>query len=155
MRKGKRLAVDVGTVRIGLAICDPEGILSSPLPTLARSSHVDKDAQSISELIAELSVIEVIVGDPIALSGEATKSTEDARMWAREIATSISVPLRLVDERLTTVSASSKLRESGKDSKSSKHLIDSASAVEILEQALNSERLSGLAPGRLVGDLDE
>jgi putative Holliday junction resolvase len=151
MRKGKRLAIDVGSVRIGLASCDADAILSSPLPALKRSSNSTEVVTAIKELVADLQIIEVIVGDPVSMSGGVTSSTTDARELAAEIALAISIPVRLVDERLTTVSAQAKLRQSGKDSRDSKSFIDSASAVEILEQALNSERSSGNAPGVLAG----
>ena len=151
MRKGKRLAIDVGSVRIGLASCDADAILSSPLPALKRSSNSTEVVTAIKELVADLQIIEVIVGDPVSMSGGVTSSTIDARELAAEIALAISIPVRLVDERLTTVSAQAKLRQSGKDSRDAKSFIDSASAVEILEQALNSERSSGNAPGLLAG----
>jgi putative Holliday junction resolvase len=151
MRKGKRLAIDVGSIRIGLASCDADAILSSPLPALKRSSNSTEVVSAIKELVADLQIIEVIVGDPVSMSGGVTSSTTDARELAAEIALAISIPVRLVDERLTTVSAQAKLRQSGKDSRDAKSFIDSASAVEILEQALNSERSSGNAPGVLAG----
>lgn len=154
MDKGRRLALDVGTVRIGLAICDPDGILSSPLPALIRSSHLTENLESISKLISEYSAIEVYVGDPISLSGGSSASTQDARQFAAELANSTSVPIRLVDERLTTVTATAKLQSSGKDAKQSRSLIDSASAVEILEHALATIRVSGRAPGQLVEGSD-
>jgi putative Holliday junction resolvase len=154
MEKGPRLAIDVGSVRIGLAICDPDGILSSPLPALGRSNELMDTLQLVSELVAENSVIEVYVGDPISLSGGQSASTRDAREFAEKLAAQISVPIRLVDERLTTVTASAKLRISGKDAKQSRSLIDSASAVEILEQALATIRVSGKAPGQLVEGSD-
>jgi putative Holliday junction resolvase len=154
MEKGRRLAIDVGSVRIGLAICDPDGILSSPLPALGRSNELLDTLQLVSELVAENSVIEVYVGDPISLSGGQSASTRDAREFAEKLAAQISVPIRLVDERLTTVTASAKLRISGKDAKQSRSLIDSASAVEILEQALATIRVSGKAPGQLVEGSD-
>jgi putative holliday junction resolvase len=153
MRKGKRLAIDVGSVRIGLASCDPDGILATPLPAIQRSTAHTEISQIVADLVSELSIIEVIVGDPISMLGSITSSTEDSREVAKQIASSISIPVRLVDERLTTVSAQAKLRQSGKDTRESKALIDSASAVEILEQALASERSSGTAPGVLVDEL--
>ena len=154
MEKGRRLAIDVGTVRIGLAICDPDGILSSPLPALIRSSELAETLNTISNLVDEYSPIEVYVGDPISLSGGQSASTQHARSFATKLADLISVPIRLVDERLTTVTASAKLRSSGKDAKQSRSLIDSASAVEILEQALATLRVSGKTPGELVKGSD-
>lgn len=154
MEKGRRLAIDVGTVRIGLAVCDPDGILSSPLPALIRSKDLAETLDTISNLITEYSPVEVYIGDPISLSGGQSASTQDARSFAIELAALISVPIRLVDERLTTVTASAKLRSSGKDSKQARSLIDSASAVEILEQALETLRVSGKTPGELVRGSD-
>lgn len=154
MDRGRRLAIDVGTVRIGLAICDPDGILSSPLAALARSQDLSETLQIVSDLVTEHNAIEVYVGDPISLSGGQSASTRDAREFAEKLADLISAPIRLVDERLTTVTASAKLRVSGKDARQSKSLIDSASAVEILEQALATLRVSGKAPGRQVEGSD-
>jgi putative holliday junction resolvase len=152
MRTGRRLAVDVGKVRIGIAICDREAILSSPLDAVARSSNSSDAIASIAELVDTHGVLEVYVGDPLSLSGKETDSTNDARLFASELSKSLSVPVRMIDERLTTVSASAKLRASGIHAKESKSIIDSASAVEILESALSYEKSSGLAPGHLVGD---
>jgi putative Holliday junction resolvase len=154
MEKGRRLAIDVGAVRIGVALCDPEGILSSPLPALERLSDLPRTLKDIADLIAENSVVEVFIGDPLSLSGGESASTRNAREFARELAAFISVPVHLIDERLTTVSASAKLRLSGKDAKSSKSLIDSASAVEILDQALATLKVSGRTPGQRVEGKD-
>ena len=154
MRQGKRLGIDVGSVRIGLASCDADGILASPLPALKRSSDNEVLIVEIKNFVAELEIIEVVIGDPISMSGNITSSTSDARQLASEIAAAINIPVRLVDERLTTVSAQAKLRQSGKDTREAKTLIDSASAVEILEHALTTERSTGNAPGVLAGDLD-
>lgn len=152
MRSGRRLAVDVGKVRIGIAICDREAILSSPLDAVARLSSSSETVTSIAQLADTHGVIEVYVGDPLSLSGRETDSTSDARLFALELSKALSVPVRMIDERLTTVSAKAKLRASGLNAKDSKLIIDSASAVEILESALSYEKNSGLAPGNLVGD---
>jgi putative Holliday junction resolvase len=152
MRIGRRLAVDVGKVRIGIAICDSEAILSSPLEAVARSLSVSDTVAAIAEIANDYAVIEVYVGDPLSLSGKETASTNDARLIASELSRSLAVPVRLIDERLSTVSAAAKLRSSGISAKESKSIIDSASAVEILDSALSYEKSSGLAPGDLVGD---
>jgi len=152
MRIGRRLAVDVGKVRIGIAICDREAILSSPLEALARLSNASDSVASIAELVDLYGVIEVYVGDPLSLSGKETASTHDARLIAAELSKSLAIQVRMIDERLTTVSATAKLRASGISAKDSKSIVDSASAVEILESALSFEKSSGLAPGHLVGD---
>ena len=155
MERGSRLAIDVGTVRIGLAVSDPDSIVSSPLPALVRSKLLVESLQEILSFISENGVIEVYVGDPLSLSGVETASTQDARQFALQLAELTSVPVRLVDERLTTVTASAKLRLNGKNAKAAKSLIDSASAVEILEQALNVSKQSGKPAGLRVGGLND
>jgi putative Holliday junction resolvase len=142
--------LDVGQARIGIAICDPEGILAVPLEAIARLSD-DETLEALSITLTDFEIIEFYVGDPISLSGKQTASTNDAREFAASLAKQFSVPVRLVDERLTTVSAAARLRESGKNAKSSKALIDSASAVVILEAALRTESLTGEPAGLLVG----
>ena len=155
MERGSRLAIDVGTVRIGLAVSDPDSIVSTPLPALVRSKLLIESLKEILSLISENGVIEVYVGDPLSLSGVETASTQDARQFALQLAELTSVPVRLVDERLTTVTASAKLRLNGKNAKAAKSLIDSASAVEILEQALNVSKQSGKPAGLRVGGLND
>lgn len=155
MERGSRLAIDVGTVRIGLAVSDPDSIVSTPWPALIRSKLLVESLQEILSLISENGVIEVYVGDPISLSGVETASTQDARQFALQLAELTSVPVRLVDERLTTVTASAKLRLNGKNAKAAKSLIDSASAVEILEQALSISKQSGKPAGLRVGGLND
>jgi putative holliday junction resolvase len=152
MRIGRRLAVDVGRVRLGVALCDQEGILASPLDAVSRSSVSSETVASLANLVDEHDVMEVYVGDPLSLSGKQSDSTSDARSLAAELSQAISIPVRLVDERFTTVTAATKLRASGISAKYSKSIIDSASAVEILESALSFEKISGVAPGILVGD---
>jgi putative Holliday junction resolvase len=151
MEMGRRLAVDVGTVRIGLALCDPELILASPLPAIVRSENLAETLEAIASIAAESNALEIYVGDPVALSGQDTSSTRDAREFAASLAQVADSEVRLIDERLTTVSATSKLRQSGKDSRDSKALIDSASAVEILEQVIRSLKISGVSPGYVAG----
>ena len=152
MRIGRRLAVDVGRVRLGVALCDREGILASPLDAVTRSAELSETISLLANLVDTHGVIEVYVGDPLSLSGRQTDSTSDARSLAADLSQSISIPVRLIDERLTTVTAATKLRASGISAKDSKSIIDSASAVEILESALSFEKNSGVAPGVLVGD---
>jgi putative Holliday junction resolvase len=152
MRIGRRLAVDVGRVRLGIALCDQEGILASPLEAVSRSLVLSETITSLANLVDVHDVIEVYVGDPLSLSGKETDSTSDARSLAAELSQAISIPVRLIDERFTTVTAATKLRASGISAKESKSIIDSASAVEILESALSFEKSSGVPPGVLVGD---
>jgi putative Holliday junction resolvase len=125
-------------------------MLAVPLEAIARFSD-DETLEALSITLTDFEIIEFYVGDPISLSGKQTASTNDAREFAASLAKQFSVPVRLVDERLTTVSAAARLRESGKNAKSSKALIDSASAVVILEAALRTESLTGEPAGLLVG----
>jgi putative Holliday junction resolvase len=152
MRSGRRIAIDVGTVRLGIAVCDQEGILASPLEALRRSSETAQTVSALVELVKLHQAVEVYVGEPLSLSGKESDSTNDARSIALDLASALTVPVRMIDERFTTVSAATKLRAAGISSRDSKSLIDSASAVEILESALSQEKSSGLAPGQLVGD---
>lgn len=154
MRRGRRLALDIGKARIGVAMCDAEGILSSPLQALKRSSDISSTVSEIIAIVEENQVFEIYVGEPVSLSGRSTDSTEDARFVASELANRTEVPVLMVDERLTTVSAAAKLRSAGVNSKDAKAHIDSASAVEILEMALRLERSSGKEPGIRIGSLN-
>jgi len=147
MRNGVRLGVDVGTVRIGIAVSDPAGILATPLET------VDRDGDHLARIgmiATDLGVIEIVVGLPLALSGRETASTADARTLAEGLVATGTSPVRLVDERLSTVTASSALRASGRTSRTSRSVIDQVAAVIILQHALDVERISGGLPGSLV-----
>ncbi len=146
MRQGVRLGIDVGTVRVGVARSDASGLLATPMSTLPRESAIDQ----LCELIAQESPLEVAVGLPLALSGRETASTEDAKNFAHELASRVSVPVRMIDERLSTVSASSLMREGGKSAKKQRPSIDQAAAVIILQHLLDAERAQGSAPGTLV-----
>lgn len=147
MRPGVRLGVDVGRVRVGVARSDPHGMLATPVETLARRDDV---VAGIRRLRDEHEAVEVIVGLPLSLSGGETASTDDSRAVAEALAAALPVPVRLVDERLTTVSAARGLRESGRTAKSSRSVVDQAAAVILLQHALDLERSSGKPPGALV-----
>lgn len=147
MRAGVRLGVDVGTARIGIARSDPHGMLATPVETVPRGVG---DVQRIAALVDEYGAFELIVGLPIALSGRETASTDDAREFAMELARRVTVSVRLVDERLSSVSANSALRASGRNAKNSRSVVDQVAAVIILQHALDYERSADLAPGALV-----
>lgn len=144
MRQGVRLGVDVGTVRIGVARSDLHGLLATPLETVPRGFG---DLPRIAALVSELDVSEVIVGLPLALSGRRTASTDDATDFAKQLAQVLRVPVRLVDERLSTVSASAAVQVSGRTVKQTRSVIDQVAAVIILQQALDIERSRDIAPG--------
>lgn len=147
MRPGVRLGVDVGRARVGIAVCDRDGLLATPVATLARQ---DADERSFRLLAEEHGAMEIVVGLPLSLNGSDTPSTADARQFARDLAGWIGVPVRLVDERLSTVSAQRALRESGRRTRESRPMIDQVAAVIILQNALDSERSAGRPPGVLV-----
>ena len=147
MRPGVRMGVDVGTARLGVATSDPAGILATPVETVKRDA---RSVQRLAQLAVELSAIEIVVGLPRALSGRETASTADARAVAAELAAAQSIPVRLVDERLSTVSAQSALHRSGRNAKNSRSVIDQVAAVIILQHALDFERSADTPPGMTV-----
>ena len=150
MRSGVRVGIDIGTVRIGVARSDRDGFLATPVETVDRGS--ENTIGQLVSCIAELEAIEVIVGLPLSLNGSHTASTEDALVMARELSENTTIPIRLVDERLTTVSAHSALRAVGKKHKQTKSVIDQVAAVMILQHALDSERASGNLPGKDISE---
>jgi putative holliday junction resolvase len=147
MRPGVRIGVDVGRVRVGVARSDRDGLLATPVATLARGAGTIGD---LLALAAELEPVEIVVGLPLSLSGADTASTTDAREFAAELARAVAVPVRLVDERLSTVTAQRALRESGRRARGSRPVIDQVAAVIILQNALDSERSATRPPGAAV-----
>lgn len=138
----------MGTVRVGVARSDPEGLMALPVVTLPRG---DDDLARIQELVGEFEALEVMVGLPISMDGNEGVASMAARDYADGLAAAIApIPVRLIDERLTTVTASRALRESGRTTRSSRSVVDQAAAVVIVEHALESERASGRPPGHLV-----
>lgn len=146
-RRGVRLGIDVGKARVGVARCDPDGLLATPVETIAR---VDDVVARMLALAAEHEAIEFVVGLPLNLRGEDTASTVDAREVAAALAAASSLPVRLADERLSTVSAHAALRSAGRKQRQTRGIIDQAAAVVILQQAIDTERQTGRAAGTLV-----
>lgn len=142
-----RLGIDVGKARIGVARCDFHGMLATPVETVPRGPG---DLARIAELAVEYDAVELVVGLPLSLSGSETASTGDARLFASELASVQPAPVRLVDERLSTVSAHSALRASGRNAKNSRSVVDQVAAVIILQHALDFERSAGSPPGAIV-----
>lgn len=135
--RGRRIAFDYGDARIGVAVCDPDGILATPLPFLdARKPKVIKDVVALFE---EYQPIAIYLGKPKHLSGADGDSVAKVEVFAAAIQGVTDTPIRFIDERLTTVDAQRKLREAGKSVKDSRSLIDSMAAVAILEAGLASE----------------
>jgi putative pre-16S rRNA nuclease len=149
LRFGTRLAVDVGSARIGVARCDPDGLLASPLATIPRGPG---DLGSLASLAADEDAIEVIVGLPTGLSGREGAAAAQARAFAEALAARLApVPVRLVDERFTTVIAHDALRRGGRGSRARRPVVDQAAAALILQGALDTERTTGKPAGELVG----
>ncbi|MFE3092967.1 Holliday junction resolvase RuvX [Streptomyces sp. NPDC059248] len=150
MRRGRRLAIDVGDARIGVASCDPDGVLATPVETVP-GRDVPAAHRRLRALVGEYEPLEVVVGLPRSLSGREGPAAGKARTFARELARGIApVPVRLVDERMTTVTAGQGLRAAGVTAKKGRSFIDQAAAVVILQNALESERASGAPPGESV-----
>jgi putative Holliday junction resolvase len=138
MLRGRRIAFDYGDVRIGVATSDPDSILASPLTTL--SSGDPKLFAQISELITEHEPVALYVGEPLNLSGQSSTSAQKAAAFAERLQTEFSIPVTMIDERLSTVSATNAMRQSGINAKDARSKIDMAAAVAILEQGLAIER---------------
>jgi putative Holliday junction resolvase len=150
MRRGRRIAVDFGDARIGVASCDPDGLLATPVETVPGRDAVAA-RRRIAAIVAEYEPIEVVVGLPRSLSGREGPAAAKARAFAKDMAKIISpVPVRLVDERMTTVTATQGLRASGVRAKEGRSVVDQAAAVVILQSALETERGSGRPPGESV-----
>jgi putative Holliday junction resolvase len=143
-RRGARLGIDVGKARVGVAKCDPDGLLATPVETVPRDNG---SVARITALADEYSAFELLVGLPLNLRGEDTASTQDAREFAAALAAASARPVRLVDERLSTVSAHAALRSSGRTQRSSRNIVDQVAAVVLLQQALDVEKNTGRPPG--------
>jgi putative Holliday junction resolvase len=138
MLRGRRIAFDYGDARIGVAISDPDSILASPLTTL--SSGDPKLLRQIADLVTQYEPVAIYVGDPLNLSGESSASAQKARAFADNLSTEFGIPVTMIDERLSTVSATNAMRQSGLNAKDARSKIDMAAAVAILEQGIALDR---------------
>lgn len=152
MRTGIRLGIDPGDARIGVARSDPSGFLATPVETVRRGrGDLARLAAILKEEGGPDRVVEVVVGLPRSLSGGEGPAAAKVREFARALARRLApVPVRLVDERLTTVSAETILRDQGRKGAKRRAVVDQAAAVLILQHALDTERASGTAPGEIV-----
>ncbi len=141
-RPGRRLGVDVGEVRVGVALSDPSGILATPLVTLNRDRPGGSDLAALAALVVEHEVVEVVVGLPRTLAGRHGAAACAAQDYARTLAERIGagVPVRLTDERLTTVSATRVLAGRGVRGRKQRAVVDQVAAVEILQGWLEARR---------------
>jgi len=138
MERGRRIAFDYGDVRIGVAVSDPDSILSSPLTTLKATDR--SLVKQISQIVVEIEPVAIYVGRPALLSGDDGAATEKALDFVKILRTITRVPIELIDERMSTVSAARNLRDAGRNARDSKEAIDMAAAVAILEFALELEK---------------
>lgn len=143
-----RLAVDPGSVRIGVARSDPGGVLATPLTVLRQGKRA---LDALASLAAAEEAMEILVGLPTSLSGREGPAAAAAKRFAADLAARVApLPVRLVDERFTTATAHDALRAGGHDSRARRQTVDSAAAAVLLEAALESERRTGRVPGELV-----
>jgi len=154
VRHGVRIGLDPGDARIGVARSDPSGLLATPIETVQRGRG---DLARLVELLAEEQdgdperILEVVVGLPRSLSGREGPAAAKVREWAGRLARAVApVPVRLADERLTTVSAEAMLRDRGRSGAKRRAVVDQAAAVVILQHVLDTERTSGTAPGEII-----
>lgn len=148
MRTGVRLALDWGRARIGVAASDPQGILAHPVETVTAGPGA---VARIAALVAEYEPLELVLGLPRNLAGAEGPAAIAVREVAAELSAGLpGVPIRLVDERLTTVAASRQLSRAGRNTRRQRSVIDQAAAVALLEQTLQHERTTGRPPGELL-----
>ncbi|MGW5241705.1 Holliday junction resolvase RuvX [Monashia sp. NPDC004114] len=150
-RPGARVGVDVGNARVGVAASDPTATFAHPVRTVPRDVAGGSDLAAIVSLVEDLGAVEVVVGLPRLLSGQEGASAQEARLFAGQLAATLgSVSVRLVDERLTTVDAHRRLRDSGVPGRGQRAVVDQAAAVLILQNALDTEAHTGRPPGETV-----
>ncbi|MBT8161384.1 MULTISPECIES: Holliday junction resolvase RuvX [Arthrobacter] len=153
--RGTKLGVDVGTVRVGLAICDPDGILATPFKTVTRDAKKNSDVGYIVRQVEELGAVQVFVGLPRTMKGEERASAAMASEYSELLADELQrrgmdVPINLVDERLTTVTAHRNLHEAGMSSKAHRKVVDQVAAAGILQHAIDMQKARGADVGRRV-----
>ena len=144
VRTGRRVSFDPGSVRIGVAVSDLDGILASPRPALAAG-----DLSAVMAVVEEVQPLEIVVGLPLGLDGGEGSAAQRARQFASDVARATSRPVRLVDERLSTVQAQRGLHDQGRSVRQSRDMVDSASAAVVLQHALDAERSTGAPPGEV------
>jgi putative holliday junction resolvase len=149
VRPGVRLAVDVGKVRVGVARSDGAGMMAVPVATVPRTSALS----DIEQFVGEHNPTEIVVGLPLNLAGQYTASTDDAVAFAHELRDRVDLPIRMVDERLSTVSAASALHRGGTSSRKQRSVVDQVAAVILLQHTLDTEQSQGVPAGFLLQDL--
>jgi putative pre-16S rRNA nuclease len=147
--------VDVGTVRVGVAVCDRDGILATPLKTLERNAKKNTDVRVLAALADELDAVQIFVGLPRTLKGEEHASARMATDYAQLLADALAgrgsaIPVQLIDERLSTVTAHRNLHEAGMSSRNHRKVVDQVAAAGILQHAIDMQKARGTDVGRRV-----
>ncbi|WP_026917830.1 Holliday junction resolvase RuvX [Gordonia shandongensis] len=138
--RGRRIAIDVGSVRIGVAVCDPDGILATPVETVRRAKD-GSDVARIVSIVTEYEAVGIVIGLPRTLRGEEGAAVTEARRFGKQLSTALTdVPIEFSDERLTTVTATTALRASGVKARDARAVVDQAAAVAILQGWLDGHR---------------
>ena len=140
MARGRRLGIDVGAVRVGVALGDPDGVLAMPFVTVARDAAHGTDLTTIAGLVAEHEVVGIVVGLPRTLAGREGPAAEAARAFGTALAGRVPIPVEYSDERLTTVMATRQMRESGRKGRRQRAVVDQVAAVAILQGWLDAHR---------------
>ncbi|QCO98772.1 Holliday junction resolvase RuvX [Arthrobacter sp. 24S4-2] len=153
--QGVKLGVDVGTVRVGVAVCDRDGILATPLKTLERNAKKNTDVRVLAALADELDAVQIFVGLPRTLKGEEHASARMATDYAQLLADALAgrgsaIPVQLIDERLSTVTAHRNLHEAGMSSRNHRKVVDQVAAAGILQHAIDMQKARGTDVGRRV-----
>lgn len=146
-RRGVRLGIDPGAARIGVARCDPDGILATPVTTVPAGPAA---ITTLVDLAREHEAIEILVGWPLSLDGTEGVAAAQAHEFAREISRKVTIPVRLVDERLTTTASQRALHAQGRNTRKSRSVIDARSAALIVQGALEYEKANSAPAGQIV-----
>ena len=149
--RGPRLGVDLGSVRVGVAVSDPDGIIATPVETVPRDHEHAADVERLVEIVRERGAEVVYMGLPRHLSGAEGSASGLVRTYSVGLARAVApVPVRLVDERMSTVTAHQALYASGRSGRRHRTVVDQAAAVVILQSAMDAERAAGVRAGELV-----
>lgn len=162
-RRGVRIGIDVGSVRVGVARTDPDGMLAVPVATLDRPKALAAprtDLTELADLVSAYEPLEVVVGLPLSLDGREGPAAVAVRVYVADLGRLLrqrgtEVPIRLLDERLSTSEATRGLQAAGRDARSGRSVVDQAAAVIIVQHALDSERATGTPPGALVDQAED
>ena len=138
--RGRRIGIDVGSVRVGVALCDPDGLVATPLVTVPRDVEGATDVAAVAAIVAEHGAVGVVVGLPRTLAGREGPAAEAARAFVAVLEPVLDVPVELSDERLTTVVATRQLRASGRTGRRQRAVVDQVAAVGILQGWLDTHR---------------